>query len=117
MGARLSRETVTVARADEPEHSVTIAALKGLQRRAALEHCVGSQQKVERGPWSCRCKALHDVGDSWKSFSILELAGGIAPVASLTNGEQGIGSPSFVDSLTRDPQCVAGLLCRQRASC
>ncbi len=72
MDARLSSETVTPARADEPQHPVTIAALKDLQRRAAPEHCVGRQQKVERGPWSRSCEAVHDVGNSWKNFSLME---------------------------------------------
>ena len=113
----MSRETVTLVRADKPYHPVTVAALKDLQRRAAFEHCVGSQQKVERGPWSRSGEAPRDVGNSWKNFSLVELAGGIAPVASLAYGEQGIGAPSFIDSLTSDPQCVAGLLSGQRASC
>jgi hypothetical protein len=113
----LSRETVALARADEPQHTVTVAALKDLQGRSAFEYGVGSQQEVERDPWTRSCEALHDGGNSWKNLSLVELASGIAPVASLANGEQGVRAPSFIDGLTRDPQCAAGLLGGQRTAC
>jgi hypothetical protein len=111
-----SSEAVALARADEARNLVTILCLQGLQGRPVLEGRVGRQQEVERDPQTRISKAVHDLGQAENDLAVLELTGGIAPVAPLRNSEQGADAPPLVDGLARDPEQPRGLLGREGAA-
>jgi hypothetical protein len=54
--------------------------------------------------------------DAGHDLAIGKLAGRIAPIAALPDGQQGVGAPPLVGGLARDPKDLAGLIHRHCAA-